>query len=189
MISDKVLIEQAKKGCKSSFDELTLRYYSKVTDLMAINLYDRDLIKDLTQEVFINAYRGISRFEFRSSFSTWLYRIAINVMRNHFRKQKKRVEVMDVDPACIDMLTGKYRHRNYTTPENEYFCYELTQEVINTLGDMSYETFASIAQREFGGCSYETIAENLDCNIGTIRSRIFRARAALFENIKPFIIR
>ena len=149
---------------------------------------DQSEIEDIVQDSFIKAYRAINNFRGDSAFYTWLYRIGINTAKNHLVSLGKRPKAMDeVEIEDIENFEGGYEMRNLDTPESLLMNQEIVAAVSETIDTLPEELKEAISLREMDGLSYEEIAEIMQCPIGTVRSRIFRAREAIAEKLKPLI--
>ncbi len=181
--SDKKLVERVQKGDKGAFDLLVLKYQHKIVNLVMRYVRDPDLALDITQEAFIKAYRALPRFRGDSAFYTWLYRIAVNTAKNHLAAQRRRpmdVELDMQDPEQYD-LHAKLKETD--TPEGLTLGRELHAIVEKAIEGLPDDLRTAIVLRELDGMSYEEIAQTMDCPVGTVRSRIFRARDAIGKKI------
>ena len=178
-INDYRLVQRVQKGDKKSFDLLVLRYQQRVTAVVGRYNLSSDEIKDITQETFIKAYRSIDRFRGESKFYTWLYRIAINSTKNHLIAKSRRPPDVDIDVSEITSLL-----QSTTGPEAEFEAERLDQIVQTAISKLPQELKVAIIMREYEGMSYEDISSIMECPIGTVRSRIFRAREAIEREIK-----
>ena len=145
--------------------------------------------QDIAQESFIRAYRAIGNFRGDSQFYTWLYRIAVNTAKNHLAANKRRPPSSDVEAEDAEHFSGAQRLRDNDTPEHELLRQEIAREVSATVAELPEELRQAIILREMDGLSYEEIAETMDCPIGTVRSRIFRAREAIDARLRPLMDR
>lgn len=184
---DKELVNQVLKGDKEAFDVLVLKYQSNITRVIG-KIIDSDpsVVKDIVQETFINAYRGLGQFENKSSFYTWLYRIAINTTKNYIKYRSRRPPDTDIDIKEV-ISNGKYFINDAASPDRLLHRDEVQEAVLNAVNALPDELRTSIVLREMGGLSYDEIADVMKCPIGTVRSRIFRARLAVDESIKPIL--
>ncbi|WP_409456157.1 RNA polymerase sigma factor RpoE [Tamilnaduibacter salinus] len=184
--TDQQLVRRARRGDRQAFDWLVLRYQSRVAAIISRYTADSQDILDLTQEAFVKAYRAIERFRGDSAFYTWLYRIAVNTAKNHLEARGRRPRgSLDVDDA--ERVDGGDWVRDLETPDRllqREQVYEAMQRVISGLPE---ELRSALLLREHDGLSYEDIAGILDCPIGTVRSRIFRARDAIDREIAPLM--
>ncbi|MDG2252831.1 MAG: RNA polymerase sigma factor RpoE [Methylophilaceae bacterium] len=185
---DQILVEKAQKGDKKAFSILVEKYNKKLFRLLSRMVRDQSEIEDIVQDSFIKAYRAINNFRGDSAFYTWLYRIGINTAKNHLVALGKRPKAMDeVEIEDIENFETGNEMRNYDTPENTMMNKEIVSAVSETIEILPEELKEAIALREMDGLSYEEIAEIMQCPIGTVRSRIFRAREAIAEKLKPLI--
>ncbi len=181
--TDAQLVRRVQKGEKGAFDLLVLKYQHKIVNLVMRYVRDPDLALDITQEAFIKAYRALPRFRGDSAFYTWLYRIAVNTAKNHLAAQRRRpmdVELDLQDPEQYD-LHAKLRETD--TPEGLTLGRELHAIVEKAIDGLPDDLRTAIVLRELDGMSYEEIAQTMDCPVGTVRSRIFRARDAIGKKI------
>ena len=178
-INDYRLVQRVQKGDKKSFDLLVLRYQQRVTAVVGRYNLSSEEIKDITQETFIKAYRSINRFRGESKFYTWLYRIAINSTKNHLIAKSRRPPDVDIDVSEITSLL-----QSTTGPESEFEAERLEQIVQTAISKLPQELKVAMIMREYEGMSYEDISSIMECPIGTVRSRIFRAREAIEREIK-----
>ena len=183
--SDKKLVKRVQKGDKGAFDMLVLKYQHKIVNLVMRYVRDPELALDITQEAFIKAYRAIPRFRGDSAFYTWMYRIAVNTAKNHLAAQRRRpmdVELDLQDPEQYD-LHAKLRETD--TPEGVTLGQELKETVERAIAALPEDLRTAIILRELEGMSYEEIAQTMECPVGTVRSRIFRARDAIGKKVGP----
>ena len=182
--TDQQLVERVQRGDKKAYDLLVLKYQHKIVGLVSRYLRDQDEVLDVTQEAFIKAYRALPRFRGDSAFYTWLYRIAVNTAKNYLVARSRRPPAYDVDAADADYFEGGDKLRDIDSPENILYRDELEAVVDQAIRDLPEDLRTAVTLREFEGLSYEEIAEVMDCPVGTVRSRIFRAREAIEEKIK-----
>ena len=183
--SDKKLVKRVQKGDKGAFDLLVLKYQHKIVNLVMRYVRDPELALDITQEAFIKAYRALPRFRGDSAFYTWMYRIAVNTAKNHLAAQRRRpmdVELDLQDPEQYD-LHSKLKETD--TPEGVTLSNELKETVERAISALPEDLRTAIILRELEGMSYEEIAQTMECPVGTVRSRIFRARDAIAKKIGP----
>jgi RNA polymerase sigma-70 factor, ECF subfamily len=180
--TDKQLVERVQRGDKRAFDLLVLKYQHRIVGLVGRYLRDQDEVQDVAQEAFIKAYRALPRFRGDSAFYTWLYRIAINTAKNHLVSRSRRPPGTDVD---VDMEEGMHQEflSDAVNPENSLATDQLEAVVYKAIDDLAEDLKVAVTLREFEGLSYEEIAEIMDCPVGTVRSRIFRAREAIEKKI------
>jgi RNA polymerase sigma-70 factor (ECF subfamily) len=183
--SDKKLVKRVQKGDKGAFDLLVLKYQHKIVNLVMRYVRDPELALDITQEAFIKAYRALPRFRGDSAFYTWMYRIAVNTAKNHLAAQRRRpmdVELDLQDPEQYD-LHSKLKETD--TPEGVTLGRELQETVERAIAALPEDLRTAIILRELEGMSYEEIAQTMECPVGTVRSRIFRARDAIAKKVGP----
>jgi RNA polymerase sigma-70 factor, ECF subfamily len=183
--SDKKLVKRVQKGDKGAFDLLVLKYQHKIVNLVMRYVRDPELALDITQEAFIKAYRALPRFRGDSAFYTWMYRIAVNTAKNHLAAQRRRpmdVELDLQDPEQYD-LHSKLKETD--TPEGVILGKELQETVERAIAALPEDLRTAIILRELEGMSYEEIAQTMECPVGTVRSRIFRARDAIAKKVGP----
>jgi RNA polymerase sigma-70 factor (ECF subfamily) len=185
--SDKKLVKRVQKGDKGAFDLLVLKYQHKIVNLVMRYVRDPELALDITQEAFIKAYRALPRFRGDSAFYTWMYRIAVNTAKNHLAAQRRRpmnVELDMQDPEQYD-LHAKLKETD--TPEGLLLSNELKDTVERAIAALPEDLRTAIILRELEGMSYEEIAQTMECPVGTVRSRIFRARDAISKKTGSLI--
>ena len=184
---DQELVKRVQKGDKKAFDMLVLKYQQKVVNLVMRYVGDYTEALDVSQEAFIKAYRALPKFRGDSAFYTWLYRIAVNTAKNHLVSEGRRSTPGDVDADVAERYEGGDRLREKATPEH-YLCEDELMSVIReAIQDLPEDLRSAITLRELEGLSYEEIADVMGCPIGTVRSRIFRAREAIEAKIKPLV--
>jgi RNA polymerase sigma-70 factor (ECF subfamily) len=184
---DQLLVERVQKGDKQAFDLLISKYQHRIISLVARYVSDQTEALDVAQEAFIKAYRAIDRFRGDSAFYTWLYRIAINTAKNWLVARKRRPPATDIDAADAEQYDMDSRLKEQGTPENELMREEIKRTVFDTISALPDDLRTAIMLREMEGMSYEDIAITMECPIGTVRSRIFRAREAIDEKLKPLV--
>ena len=177
--TDQQLVIRVQKGDKRAFDLLVLKYQCKVQAIVGRFVRDRDEVADVTQEAFIKAYRALPRFRGDSQFYTWLYRIAVNTAKNYLVSRSRRPPSSDVDLADAEYYSGSERLKDVGTPENQLFRDEREAAIKNAMEDLPEDLRTAVTLREYEGLSYEDIASVMDCPVGTVRSRIFRARESI----------
>jgi len=186
-VTDQALIERVQQGDKTAFDLLVLKYQNRIMNVLSRYLYDQSEVQDMAQEAFIKAYRALPNFRGDSAFYTWLYRIAINTAKNHLVAQGRRPPSADIDVTDAEQYDGESALKNYASPEREVLKDEIQRVVANAINDLPDDLKTAITLRELEGMSYEEIAEAMDCPIGTVRSRIFRAREAVDVKLRPLL--
>lgn len=185
--TDLELVKRIQSGEQNAFNVLVLKYQQKVINLISRYIHDPHLAEDVAQEAFIKAYRGLKNFRGDSAFYTWLYRIAINTAKNHLVTASRRLPANDIDASEAEQYSDASALREVATPEREMFRSELQLTIATTIDELPVDLKTAITLREIEGMSYEEIAETMECPIGTVRSRIFRAREAIERKIKPLI--
>ncbi len=184
---DQTLVEQVQRGDKQAFDVLVLKYQNKIIQLVNRYVHDSDEARDVAQEAFIKAYRAIGRFRGDSAFYTWLYRIAINTAKNYLVASGRRPPRSDIDAQDAEQYEGATGLREYATPERILQKDEIQDAIAEAIDALPDDLRTAITLRELEGLSYEEIAQTMDCPIGTVRSRIFRARDAIDTRLKPLL--
>lgn len=174
--SDQMLVEQVQQGNKQAFDMLVLKYQNRIVQLVMRYVHNYSDALDVTQDTFIKAYKALPGFRGDSAFYTWLYRIAINTAKNHLLARKRRPPSGDIDVNDAEFYEGASMLQDISTPENIMLEDEVAEVIGKAIEGLSEELRTAISLREFEGMSYEEIAEAMDCPVGTVRSRIFRAR-------------
>ncbi|GAB1258178.1 hypothetical protein NBRC116494_26800 [Aurantivibrio plasticivorans] len=182
--TDKQLVERVQKGDKRAFDLLVVKYQHKILSIISRFVRDSAEVQDVAQEAFIKAYRALGNFRGDSAFYTWLYRIAINTAKNHLVARGRRPPSSDVDMNDAEFYSGSEILKDQETPENLLFRDELQAVVNETIDSLPEDLKTAVTLREFEGMSYEEIAEVMDCPMGTVRSRIFRAREAIDKQVQ-----
>ncbi len=185
--ADQLLVERVQQGDKRAFDLLVLKYQHKI--IAVVHRYVRDSadVNDVVQEAFIKAYRALANFRGDSAFYTWMYRIAINTAKNHLISKGRRPPSSDVDVDDAEYYNGNENLHDVDTPENNLFRDELQTAVQNIMRNLPEDLRTAITLRELDGLSYEEIADIMECPVGTVRSRIFRAREAIDKVVKPMM--
>lgn len=184
---DMALVERVQRGDKSAYDLLVLKYQHKIAHLVARYVHDAHEAQDVTQEAFIKAYRGLKNFRGDSAFYTWLYRIAINTAKNHLVTMSRKISDTGIDAADAEQYEGGTALRENATPDRVMITDEIARVVQSSIEALPEDLRTAITLREFEGMSYEEIALAMDCPIGTVRSRIFRAREAIDNNLEPLL--
>jgi len=184
---DQQLVIRVQKGDKSAFDLLVRKYQHRIAKLVSRYVSDRAEVDDVTQEAFIRAYRAIKGFRGESAFYTWLYRIAVNTAKNYLVALGRRPSTIDVESEDAETLESGSALRDVMTPERHLLAEEIGKTVERVMESLPEELRLALTLREIDGLSYEEIAEIMDCPIGTVRSRIFRAREAIDEQLRPLL--
>ncbi len=184
---DQDLVARVQAGDKSAFDLLVRKYQHKIAKLISRYVYDHAEVEDVTQETFIKAYRAISGFRGESAFYTWLYRIAINTAKNYLVSQGRRLPNSDLNSEENETNEEGGNLREIATPERTALTNEIAETVMLAMRALPEDLRTAITLREIEGLSYEEIAAVMDCPIGTVRSRIFRAREAIDKELKPLL--
>lgn len=184
---DQQLVERVQRGDKTAFDLLVRKYQFRLAKLVSRYVSDRAEVEDVTQEAFIKAYRALKGFRGESAFYTWLYRIAINTAKNYLVSMGRRPPRSDIDAEEAEGMTNGTELREINTPESSMLRDEIAETVRQTIETLPEDLRTAITLREFDGLSYDEIASIMDCPIGTVRSRIFRAREAIDNELKPLI--
>lgn len=185
--SDLALVERVQKGEKRAFDLLVRKYQHKVIGVISRYVSDWSECQDVAQEAFMRAYRAMAAFRGDSQFYTWMYKIATNTAKNHLVSQGRRPPADDIAIDDAVQLDGGMRLKDRATPEHELMRQEIEQTVFATVEQLPEDLKTAITLREVDGLSYEEIAEKMDCPIGTVRSRIFRARDAIDQKLRPLL--
>lgn len=185
--ADQALVERVQRGDRGAFDLLVRKYQHKILNLITRYVHDPSEAQDVAQEAFIKAYRALGNFRGDSAFYTWLYRIAINTAKNFLVAQGRRPPGSDIDAQDAEQFGVESRLKERDTPEHELLKDELERTVFDAISDLPEDLRTAITLREMEGMSYEDIATAMDCPIGTVRSRIFRAREAIDEKIRPLL--
>jgi RNA polymerase sigma-70 factor (ECF subfamily) len=183
--TDQQLVKRVQQGDKRAFDLLVLKYQHKIMGLVSRYVRDHGEMQDVVQEAFIKAYRALPKFRGDSAFYTWLYRIAINTAKNHLVSKGRRPPGTDIDLADAEYIDTQSALKEIANPENSLFTDELKNVIDKAITGLPEDLRTAVTLREFEGLSYEEIAEVMDCPVGTVRSRIFRAREAIDMHVKP----
>jgi RNA polymerase sigma-70 factor (ECF subfamily) len=184
---DQALVARVQKGERAAFDLLVRKYQHRVAKLIARYVRDRSEVEDVAQEAFLRAYRAIGAFRGESAFYTWLYRIAVNTAKNYLESQGRRPPGTDLEVEGAEQLDSAEPLRDSATPERQLLTEEIASTVRRAIEALPADLRTAITLREIEGLSYEEIAEVMDCPIGTVRSRIFRAREAIDRELKPLL--
>lgn len=184
---DEQLIEAVKNGDSRAFDMLVMRYQTRVCKIISRFIKDQQEIMDVCQEVFIKTYKALYKFRADSSFYTWLYRIVINTCKNYLIEKGHRLPEITFEIVDMEKYSGKNGRSEDNTPETIMMRDEVENLVFDVIEELPEELRVTILLREMDGCSYDEIADIMHCPIGTVRSRIFRARAVIDKAVQPFI--
>lgn len=187
--SDQQLVERVQAGDKRAFDLLVLKYQHKIISLVGRYVKDHHEAMDVSQEAFIKAYRALANFRGDSQFYTWLYRIAINTAKNYLVSRSRRPPDVDVEANEYGDYGSADVMADVDTPENLMARDQLQDKVFATLDKLPEDLKTALTLREFEGMSYEEIAQVMDCPVGTVRSRIFRAREAIDKEVAKLMDR
>jgi len=186
-ITDQQLVERVQRGDKKAFDLLVLKYQARIINLISRFIRNPSDALDVTQEAFVKAYRAMPNFRGESAFYTWMYRIAVNTAKNFLAVQSRRPMEAEQDIAEFEQIEGESALKEYATPEHMLLRDEIQETVIKAIDGLPDDLRIAITLREVEGLSYEDIAIAMDCPIGTVRSRIFRAREAIDKLLKPLL--
>ena len=185
--TDQQLVDRVFKGDKHAFDLLVLRYQHRILGLIGRFINDPAEVEDVAQEAFIKAYRALPKFRGDSQFYTWLYRIAINTAKNYLVARGRRPPATDVDVEDAEFMEHNTALTDIESPEASQERDDLQRVINEAIEDLPEDLRTAFTLREFSGLSYEEITEIMDCPVGTVRSRIFRAREALDKRIRPLL--
>ncbi len=184
---DAELVKRVQAGDTGAFDLLVQKYQHKVINLVGRFVNDQAECQDIAQDAFIKAYRAIGSFRGDSQFYTWLYRIAANTAKNYLASRARKSPAYAVDVDDAEHFEGESRLKEYATPENLLLTEEIEATVYRAIERLPEDLKSAITLREIDGLSYEEIAEVMDCPIGTVRSRIFRARDVIDKELRPLL--
>lgn len=186
--TDQQLVERAQRGDTRAFDLLVKKYQHKIIGLIGRYVHDHAEVHDVAQEAFIKAYRALGKFRADSAFYTWMYRIAINTAKNHLVSRGRRPPGSDMDIVDAEIVDQSGRLSDIESPEASIARDQLEAAVFEAIDNLPEDLRTAITLREFDGLSYEDIAQIMDCPVGTVRSRIFRAREAVDRHIQPLVV-
>ncbi len=185
--ADQQLVERVQKGDKRAFDLLVIKYQHKILAIISRFIRDHAEVQDVAQDAFIKAYRALPNFRGDSAFYTWMYRIAINTAKNYLVARNRRPPASDVDVDDAEFYSGNEAMKEMNTPEHNLLRDELQATIDQAIRDLPEDLRTAVTLREMEGLSYEDIASIMDCPVGTVRSRIFRAREAIDKRIQPLL--
>ena len=186
-LADLNVITAVQNGNKQAFDLLVIKYQYKVFRIIARYITDPSEVLDVTQEIFIKVYNAIEHFRGDSSFYTWLYRIAVNTAKNQVVMQSKQLPQLNFEIADVDKYASRHNIKEYSTPEKLLMCDEMEHILQVVIDTLPTELKTAIMLREVEGLTYDKIAVVMGCPVGTVRSRIYRARGIIDRKIKPFL--
>ncbi|WP_045728359.1 RNA polymerase sigma factor RpoE [Xanthomonas sp. GPE 39] len=184
---DSELVRRVQRGESAAFDVLVRKYQHRIVGVIGRYIADWSECQDVAQDSFIRAYRAIGSFRGDAQFSTWLHRIAVNTAKNYLIAHKRRPPTDDIDVPDAEQLDSGARLRDTNTPEGELMRHELERTVMQAVDALPEELRTAITLREVDGMRYEDIAQKMGCPIGTVRSRIFRAREAIDAELRPLL--
>ena len=184
---DQALVARVQRGDKHAFDLLVRKYQHRIMKVLSRYLHDQEDVLDIAQESFIKAYRALPTFRGDSAFYTWLYRIAINTAKNHLVSQSRRPTQGLVDSQEAEQYESATELQENATPEHIALKDEIGRVINKAFEELPDDLRTAITLRELEGLSYEEIAEAMSCPVGTVRSRIFRAREAIDKKLEPLL--
>ena len=184
---DLEIVRRVQRGDKSAFDLLVIKYQHRLAQLVLPYVHDKDDVLDVVQDSFIKAYKALPKFRGDSAFYTWLYRIAINTSKNYLTAQSRRPPRSDIDANEAEYYEGGRAMHDNTTPEANLAQQQIKKAIDQVIGSLPEELKTAISLREFEGMSYDEIAGIMDCPVGTVRSRIFRAREVIDKEVKKLL--
>jgi RNA polymerase sigma-70 factor (ECF subfamily) len=185
--TDQQIVEKVQRGDKNAFGLLVTKYQHKVAHLVSRYVKNSGDVADVTQEAFIKAYRALPNFRGDSAFYTWLYRIAVTSAKNYLVAQGRKPPASDVDADEADFYDGSDALKEQNSPERNLMSQQLEKMLFDTVEQLPEDLRMAITLREIEGLSYEDIANVMDCPVGTVRSRIFRAREAIDKVLQPML--
>jgi RNA polymerase sigma-70 factor (ECF subfamily) len=186
-VTDKQLVKLAKRGDQRAFELLVRKYQQRIFALISRYVRDSEDVQDVAQEAFIKAWRALPRFRGDSAFYTWMYRIAVNTAKNHLVAQGRRPPGTDLDAGEAEQFVEAVGLQDIGTPESLLLSEELKGVINGVIDNLPGDLRTAVTLREFEGLSYEDIAAIMECPVGTVRSRIFRAREAIDQAIRPML--
>lgn len=184
---DQQLVERVQQGDQAAFDILVIKYQHKIMSLISRYVKQPGDVADVAQEAFIKAYRALPNFRGESAFYTWLYRIAVNTAKNYLVSRSRKPPGTDIDAQEAEFLDDGHGLKDIASPESQMLSDEIKQTVLDAIDALPDDLKQAITLRELDGMGYEEIAITMDCPIGTVRSRIFRAREAIDKKLKPLL--
>lgn len=184
---DQQLVERVQQGDQAAFDILVKKYQHKIMSLISRYVKQQGDVADVAQEAFIKAYRALPNFRGESAFYTWLYRIAVNTAKNYLVSRGRKPPGTDIDAQEAEFLDDGHGLKDIASPESQMLSEEIKQTVLDAIDALPDDLKQAITLRELDGMGYEEIAVTMDCPIGTVRSRIFRAREAIDKKLKPLL--
>lgn len=184
---DQILITLVKEGNKKAFDKLVIKYQQRIIQLVSRYVRDASEAQDVAQEAFIKAYKALPGFRGESAFYTWLYRIAVNTGKNYLVSRARRSSDYEVDVKDAENFEGAFKLKEADTPEHLLLTEEIRETIQHAIEALPEELKKAIRYRELDGMSYEKIAQKMGCPVGTVRSRIFRAREAVDKILEPLL--
>ncbi len=185
--TDQQLVSRVQKGDRRAFDLLVIKYQPKILSLVGRFVFDASECQDVAQEAFIKAYRALPNFRGDSQFYTWLYRIAVNTAKNYLVSRGRKTPTHDIDPEDAENFSEEAAFRDSATPERLLQRDRLKKIVFEAIAELPEELRIAVSLREMDGMSYEEISDVMDCPIGTVRSRIFRARESIEKKMQPYL--
>ena len=184
---DRQLVRRVQSGDSSAFDALVRKYQHRIVGLIGRYVSDWSECQDVAQDTFIRAYRALPNFRGDSQFYTWLHRIAVNTAKNHLVAQNRRPPTDDIEVGDAEQFDVGIRLRDTDTPDRELMRQQVEQTVMRVVEGLPEDLRVAISLREVDGLSYDEIAQRMGCPIGTVRSRIFRARDAIDAELRPLL--
>jgi RNA polymerase sigma-70 factor (ECF subfamily) len=185
--TDENLVKQTQRGDKAAFNLLVIKYQHRVAKLVSRFVHNHEEAEDVVQEAFIKAYRAIGKFRGESQFYTWLYRIAVNTAKNYLVSRSRKPPASDLDAEEAETMSVGARLTDIATPERNMLADEIAGTVRRVIEELPEDLRTALTLREFEGLSYDDIANAMGCPVGTVRSRIFRAREAIDAQLKPLV--
>ena len=185
--NDQILIALIKEGDKKAFDKLVIKYQQRIIQLVSRYVRDASDAQDVAQEAFIKAYKALPGFRGESAFYTWLYRIAVNTAKNYLVSRSRRSSDYEVEVSDAENFEEAFKLKETDTPEHLALSDEIRKTIQQAIESLPEELKSAIKYRELEGLSYEQIAKKMDCPVGTVRSRIFRAREAVDKILEPLL--